>query len=98
LHIGNGSKPADWEQLNQIEIENELNWICDSRQYACKATFDNTQNIFYGMTQEADCAKTGPIYTWWDATGIPVSKICFQLTDCQYKDMDCVGCHSDSLE
>ena len=51
MHIGNGSKPADWEQLNQIEIENELNWICDSRQYACKATFDNTQNIFYGMTQ-----------------------------------------------
>ena len=26
-------------------------WLCEDGQFACTITFDNTQNIFYGMTQ-----------------------------------------------
>ena len=40
--------------------------LCDDdHEFACTATLDNTQNIFYGMTQEADCSKaSGLLYTW----------------------------------
>lgn len=32
-------------------ILEDQGFVCDSREFACTATFDNTQNIFYGMTQ-----------------------------------------------